>query len=187
MPSTSYQCSADSTAPRHAPRPTVFGEVLGCDERVVERLLEHREVIDAHGIDRVASAEPEQVLARIDLLPVLPLGAVEDARMSTAEADETVEHLRIVECERPTDEAPPVVADEHEARVPEVLDETPQILDRRPDSVIVDALRLGREVVPVSRGGSVTECGGSFAHLDELEVEDRLDRRRRCLAISDRE
>ena len=45
------------------------------------------------------------------------------------------------------------MADKHETRVPEVLDETPQILDRGPDAVAVGTHRLGREVVTALVGG----------------------------------
>ena len=64
----------------YAPGLTVDRAVLRAEERVVERLLECGEVVGTYSIDRIASTKAEQILAGTNLLIVLALGAIEDAR-----------------------------------------------------------------------------------------------------------
>ena len=90
---------------------------------MIERLLERGEVVGSDRLDCIRTTKTEEILAGLDLFVVLPLRAIQDAGMGTAEADQRPKHLGIMERKCPCHEAAPVVADEHEAVVTEVLDE----------------------------------------------------------------
>ena len=90
---------------------------------MIERLLERGEVVGSDRLDCVRPAKTEEILAGLDLLIILALRAIQDTRVGTAKADQRPKHLGIVERKCPRHQAAPVVADEHEAVVPEVLDQ----------------------------------------------------------------
>jgi hypothetical protein len=64
---------------------------------VIERLLERGEVVGSDRLDCIRATKTEEIPAGLDLLIVLPLCAIQDTRMGTAEADQRAKHLRIME------------------------------------------------------------------------------------------
>ena len=118
----------------------------------MQEVLEKLPVVDLYMVlGQPRKLEVEEVPGPPQLAGV-PQPLVELARMGRIEDGEPVDDLGMVHRERPGGGSAPVVADHQRGLGTALLDETADVIGQVGGAVGVDAVRLGRQVVPPQVG-----------------------------------